>query len=81
MMSRVDMVAFLDGGQCSGTATTWTKSASTSAMAATTIGRWRPSRRPVTRSEVTCRLFRELLRYVDAGTCRHDFILRHFGDH
>jgi ATP-dependent DNA helicase RecQ len=25
-------------------------------------------------------LFRELLRYVDAATCRHDFILRHFGD-
>jgi ATP-dependent DNA helicase RecQ len=26
------------------------------------------------------RLFRELLRYVDAGTCRHDFVLRYFGD-
>jgi ATP-dependent DNA helicase RecQ len=26
------------------------------------------------------RLFRELLRYVDARTCRHDFILRYFGD-
>jgi ATP-dependent DNA helicase RecQ len=25
-------------------------------------------------------LFRELLRYVDASTCRHDFILRYFGD-
>jgi ATP-dependent DNA helicase RecQ len=25
-------------------------------------------------------LFRELLRYMDAGTCRHDFILRYFGD-
>ncbi|WP_437552745.1 ATP-dependent DNA helicase RecQ [Sorangium sp. So ce367] len=25
-------------------------------------------------------LFRELLRYVDAATCRHDFILRYFGD-
>lgn len=25
-------------------------------------------------------LFRELLRYVDAGSCRHDFILRYFGD-
>lgn len=25
-------------------------------------------------------LFREVLRYVDAGTCRHDFILRYFGD-
>ncbi|AKT41965.1 ATP-dependent DNA helicase RecQ [Chondromyces crocatus] len=25
-------------------------------------------------------LFRELLRYVDAWTCRHDFILRYFGD-
>jgi ATP-dependent DNA helicase RecQ len=24
--------------------------------------------------------FRALLRYVDAATCRHDFILRHFGD-
>lgn len=26
------------------------------------------------------RLFRDLLRYVDAGTCRHDFMLRYFGD-
>ncbi len=26
------------------------------------------------------RLFRELLHYVDAATCRHDFILRYFGD-
>jgi ATP-dependent DNA helicase RecQ len=25
-------------------------------------------------------LFRELLRYIDASTCRHDFILRYFGD-
>jgi ATP-dependent DNA helicase RecQ len=25
-------------------------------------------------------LFRELLRYVDAQSCRHDFILRYFGD-
>ncbi|XXY48320.1 ATP-dependent DNA helicase RecQ [Sorangium sp. So ce269] len=25
-------------------------------------------------------LFRELLRYLDAATCRHDFILRYFGD-
>jgi ATP-dependent DNA helicase RecQ len=25
-------------------------------------------------------LFRELLRYLDAGTCRHDFVLRYFGD-
>ncbi len=25
-------------------------------------------------------LFRELLRYVDASSCRHDFILRYFGD-
>jgi ATP-dependent DNA helicase RecQ len=25
-------------------------------------------------------LFRDLLRYVDARTCRHDFILRYFGD-
>ena len=25
-------------------------------------------------------LFRALLRYVDASTCRHDFILRYFGD-
>src|SRR5262249_17072162 len=24
--------------------------------------------------------FRELLRYVDAQSCRHDFILRYFGD-
>jgi ATP-dependent DNA helicase RecQ len=23
---------------------------------------------------------RELLRYLDAGTCRHDFMLRYFGD-
>ncbi len=26
------------------------------------------------------RLFRELLRFFDARTCRHDFILRYFGD-
>ncbi len=26
------------------------------------------------------RLFRELLRFVDASSCRHDFILRYFGD-
>ncbi len=26
------------------------------------------------------RLFRDLLRYLDAGTCRHDFVLRYFGD-
>ena len=26
------------------------------------------------------RQFRALLRYLDAGTCRHDFILRYFGD-
>lgn len=26
------------------------------------------------------RLFRELLRFVDAQSCRHDFILRYFGD-
>ena len=25
-------------------------------------------------------LFRDLLRYVEAGSCRHDFILRYFGD-
>lgn len=25
-------------------------------------------------------LFRELLHYIDASTCRHDFILRYFGD-
>ncbi|MBI5515143.1 MAG: ATP-dependent DNA helicase RecQ [Deltaproteobacteria bacterium] len=25
-------------------------------------------------------LFRDLLRYLDAGTCRHDFVLRYFGD-
>ncbi|MFO0606592.1 MAG: ATP-dependent DNA helicase RecQ [Polyangiales bacterium] len=25
-------------------------------------------------------LFRDLLRYLDAGTCRHDFMLRYFGD-
>jgi ATP-dependent DNA helicase RecQ len=25
-------------------------------------------------------LFRELLRYMDARTCRHDFVLRYFGD-
>jgi ATP-dependent DNA helicase RecQ len=30
--------------------------------------------------ERTWSLFRELLRYVDAATCRHDFILRYFGD-
>jgi ATP-dependent DNA helicase RecQ len=26
------------------------------------------------------KLFRDLLRYLDAGTCRHDFVLRYFGD-
>lgn len=26
------------------------------------------------------RSFRDLLRYLDAGTCRHDFVLRYFGD-
>ncbi len=26
------------------------------------------------------RLFRELLRYLDARSCRHDFVLRYFGD-
>ncbi len=26
------------------------------------------------------RLFRGLLRYLDAATCRHDFVLRYFGD-
>jgi ATP-dependent DNA helicase RecQ len=26
------------------------------------------------------RMFRDLLRYLDAGTCRHDFMLRYFGD-
>lgn len=26
------------------------------------------------------RLFRDLLHYLDAGTCRHDFMLRYFGD-
>jgi ATP-dependent DNA helicase RecQ len=25
-------------------------------------------------------LFRDLMRYVEAGSCRHDFILRYFGD-
>src|SRR5262249_24833580 len=25
-------------------------------------------------------LFRELLRYLDARSCRHDFVLRYFGD-
>ena len=28
----------------------------------------------------TWKLFRELLRYLDARTCRHDFVLRYFGD-
>ncbi|MFK7992258.1 MAG: RecQ family ATP-dependent DNA helicase [Sandaracinaceae bacterium] len=26
------------------------------------------------------KMFRDLLRYVEAGSCRHDFILRYFGD-
>lgn len=26
------------------------------------------------------KLFRDLLRYIDARTCRHDFVLRYFGD-
>lgn len=38
--------------------------------------------RPASKAEVAraWSLFRELLRYVDARTCRHDFILRYFGD-
>lgn len=31
-------------------------------------------------AERSWRLFRDLLRYLDAGTCRHDFVLRYFGD-
>jgi ATP-dependent DNA helicase RecQ len=37
----------------------------------------RPSQEEIDRQ---WRLFRDLLRYVEAGSCRHDFILRHFGD-
>ncbi|MEJ7734573.1 MAG: ATP-dependent DNA helicase RecQ [Polyangiaceae bacterium] len=38
--------------------------------------------RPASKSDVARAwgLFRELLRYLDARTCRHDFILRYFGD-
>ena len=32
------------------------------------------------RVEQQWKLFRDLLRYVEAGSCRHDFILRYFGD-
>jgi ATP-dependent DNA helicase RecQ len=35
---------------------------------------------PVAEAARAWAMFRELLRYVDAGTCRHDFILRYFGD-
>jgi len=35
---------------------------------------------PSDQAERAWALFRELLRYVDASTCRHDFILRYFGD-
>ncbi|HEY6464232.1 MAG TPA: ATP-dependent DNA helicase RecQ, partial [Polyangiaceae bacterium] len=35
---------------------------------------------PAALAERAWGLFRELLRYVDARTCRHDFILRYFGD-
>jgi ATP-dependent DNA helicase RecQ len=35
---------------------------------------------PQDQAERSWALFRELLRYVDASTCRHDFILRYFGD-
>jgi ATP-dependent DNA helicase RecQ len=35
---------------------------------------------PADQAERSWALFRELLRYVDASTCRHDFILRYFGD-
>jgi ATP-dependent DNA helicase RecQ len=35
---------------------------------------------PSDQAERSWSLFRELLRYVDASTCRHDFILRYFGD-
>ena len=45
---------------------------------------WVP-RRGTRRSRLSKRraqwaLFRELLRYLDARTCRHDFVLRYFGD-
>ncbi|MCL2450624.1 MAG: ATP-dependent DNA helicase, partial [Polyangiaceae bacterium] len=35
---------------------------------------------PAERAARAWALFRELLRYFDARTCRHDFILRYFGD-
>jgi ATP-dependent DNA helicase RecQ len=35
---------------------------------------------PAEQSARAWALFRELLRYLDARTCRHDFVLRYFGD-
>lgn len=35
---------------------------------------------PADRAAKAWRSFRDLLRYLDAGTCRHDFVLRYFGD-
>jgi ATP-dependent DNA helicase RecQ len=37
---------------------------------------------PATREQIAraWRLFRELLTFLDARTCRHDFVLRYFGD-
>lgn len=37
-------------------------------------------RPPQERIDQQWRLFRDLLRYIEAGSCRHDFILRYFGD-
>jgi ATP-dependent DNA helicase RecQ len=36
--------------------------------------------RPAELVEREWKLFLELMRYVEAGSCRHDFILRYFGD-
>ncbi len=35
---------------------------------------------PVAEAKRQWNLFLELMRYVEAGSCRHDFILRYFGD-
>ncbi len=42
---------------------------------------WDPAQRPA-QSEIDRQwgLFLDLMRYVEAGSCRHDFILRYFGD-
>ncbi|MCB9602825.1 MAG: RecQ family ATP-dependent DNA helicase [Sandaracinus sp.] len=41
---------------------------------------WSESPPPTATIERQWKLFLDLMRYVEAGSCRHDFILRYFGD-